>query len=66
MPIGVTTTRRVSIDPDTLRFVVFDETTHGVFHGHVREWGELSHTMQNALRRAGLVDRRGRILDGGT
>jgi filamentous hemagglutinin family protein len=32
------------------------------FHGHVRSWDQLTSEMQNALRRSGLVDRKGRIL----
>jgi hypothetical protein len=43
--------------------VVLDETTPGVFHGHVRSWEQLRPEMQNALRKAGLVDRRGKIIE---
>ncbi len=58
-----TTTRRVSFDETHHQFVVFDETTPGVFHGHVREWGELTPAMQTALRRSGIVDRKGRAIE---
>ncbi|SEB59461.1 hypothetical protein SAMN04489844_0627 [Nocardioides exalbidus] len=60
-----TTTRRVAYDGKTEEFVVFDETTPGVFHGHVRSWGELSHAMQRALVEAGVVDRKGRAMTRG-
>jgi len=33
-----------------------------VFHGHVREWSELTSQMQNALEEAGLTDGRGNII----
>lgn len=54
----------MSIDHETGEFNVFDQTSAGVFHGHVRTWNELTSEMQNALRQAGMVDSRGRILGG--
>ena len=41
-------------------FVVFDETTTGTFHGHIRGWNNstnqgLDQYMKNALERAGYV-----------
>ena len=57
-----TSTRRVGVDQINDEIVVFDETTPGVFHGHVRTWDQLRPEMQNALRKAGYVDRRGRII----
>jgi hypothetical protein len=57
--IGKNTTRRVGISNN--QFVVFDETSKGVFHGHVRTWAELSQSMQSALRKAGLVTKKGKI-----
>ena len=62
MPIGPTTTRRVSYDWRSDEFVVFDETTTGIFHGHVRTWDELTHAMQRALIESGAVGRKGRPL----
>lgn len=55
-----TTTRRVGISDGEI--VVFDETTSGIFHGHVRMWNELSQSMQAALRRAGMVTKKGKII----
>ncbi|WP_169009373.1 polymorphic toxin-type HINT domain-containing protein [Faecalispora jeddahensis] len=55
-----TTTRRVGISNN--QFVVLDETSSGIFHGHVRSWGELTPAMQSALKKAGLVNKRGKIL----
>jgi hypothetical protein len=59
-----TSARRVGVDPANQEIVVLDETYPGqqVFHGHVRSWSELRPEMQAALRRAGLVDARGRII----
>lgn len=59
-----TSTRRVGVDKANNEFVVFDEHTPGTFHGHTRQWNELRPEMQNALRREGLVDRRGNIIQG--
>ncbi|WP_026097930.1 hypothetical protein [Baaleninema simplex] len=55
------TTRRVSIDKEAGEFVVFDEHTPGKFHGHTREWSELSQTMKNVLIKAGLVSRKDKV-----
>jgi hypothetical protein len=62
--IKPTSTRRVGVDAESREIVIFDETHpgQGIFHGHVRSWSELRPEMQNALRRAGLVDGRGRII----
>ena len=54
-----TTSRRVGLDING-DFVVFDETTPGIFHGHIREWNDsanqpLSPTMRAALKKAGYV-----------
>ncbi|WP_161622354.1 polymorphic toxin-type HINT domain-containing protein [Vibrio azureus] len=55
------TTRRVSVDKQTGEFSVFDEHTPGKFHGHSRTWKELDQTMQATLRKAGLVNKKGKI-----
>jgi hypothetical protein len=61
LPVSpATTTRRVGYDDVREEFVVFDETTAGVFHGHVRDWADLTPAMRRVLRSAGIVDRRGR------
>jgi hypothetical protein len=57
-----TSPRRVGVDKANGEIVVLDQTSEGVFHGHVREWGELTSEMQNALKEAGLTDARGNIL----
>lgn len=62
MRVKDTSPRRVGIDPKTKDIVVFDQHLEGKFHGHVREWGELTSEMQNALRNAGLVNARGKVL----
>ena len=59
-----TSPRRVGIDYKTGEFNVFDQTSSGVFHGHVRTWDQLTPEMQRALKQAGMVDSRGRILGG--
>lgn len=59
-----TSPRRVGIDYETGDFVVFDNTINNVYHGHVRAWTDLRPEMQNALQKAGMVDRRGNILGG--
>ncbi len=58
--IGDNTNRRIGIDTNG-DFVVFDETSNGVFHGHVRTWSgngnnqPLTQQMKNALYKAGYV-----------
>lgn len=63
VPIKETSTRRVGVDPANGEIVVFDEHLPGRFHGHVRSWNELTPPMQHALEQAGLVGRRGRIIE---
>lgn len=62
--LGENTARRVGVDKENGEIVVLDETHpgQGIYHGHVREWGELTDKMKNALKRAGLVDKKGRIV----
>ncbi len=57
--IGSNTTRRVGISDGEI--VVFDETTSGIFHGHVRSWDELTEQMKASLRKAGIVNKKGKI-----
>jgi hypothetical protein len=61
--IKETSSRRVGIDAANREIVVFDEHVSGRFHGHVRTWTELTPAMQHALEQAGLVTRRGRIIE---
>lgn len=60
IPIGNNTTRRVGISNG--EFVVLDEITKGVFHGHVRSWDELSSKMKAELIKAGMVNKKGKII----
>ena len=59
IPISENTTRRIGISDG--EFVVLDETTKGVFHGHVRSWNELSEKMKAVLIKAGKVNKKGKI-----
>ncbi len=36
-------------------FVVLNQTSRGVYHGHVRTWDGLAREMKAALQEAGLV-----------
>ncbi|MEU4341497.1 hypothetical protein AB0H00_09535 [Nocardia sp. NPDC023852] len=62
--IKPTSSRRVGYDSETGEFDVFDETypESGIFHGHKRAWDELTQEMQNALIKAGVVNRKGKPL----
>lgn len=62
---------RVSIDYDEVAFVVLryhmpgfyrEQPNDEVFHGYSVGWQDLPQEMRNALIRAGMADRRGRIL----
>jgi len=58
--VKTTSPRRVAFEPSSGEFVVLDQTTPGVFHGHSRPWAELHTDMQNVLVDQGVVNRRGR------
>ncbi len=53
--------RRVGVDRANGEIVVLDEHLPGRFHGHVRSWDDLTPQMQNVLKDAGLVDKKGNI-----
>jgi hypothetical protein len=57
-------TRRVSADVKAQQFVVFDETTPGVFHGHTRTWDQLNPEMRAALIRVGFATTTGKLTGG--
>ena len=54
---------RLAVDEEAREFVVFNEHGPGKFHGHVRSWDGLTQRMQSTLRRAGLVTKKGKIID---
>lgn len=56
------TARRIGVDAEDDEFVVFDKTSDGVFHGHVRPWEGLTDQMQRLLIRAGKVTSKGKII----
>lgn len=62
--IKASSSRRVGIDYSTGEFVVFSYSRDNVYHGHVRSWNDLDSEMQNALKTAGMVNRRGKIARG--
>ena len=67
VPIGNNTSRRVGVDKTTGEYVVFDKHADGTYHGHTRPWSgnkgtALTTDMQNALIKAGLTNRKGKIL----
>jgi hypothetical protein len=61
LPLNSNTDRRISVDNN--EFVIFDKTSNGVYHGHVRTWDELTQNMRNVLINAGKVTRKGKIID---
>ena len=52
--------RRIGISEG--EFVILDETGNRVFHGHVRDWNELTREMKDILIQKQLVTKKGRIL----
>ncbi|OJG90995.1 hypothetical protein RV15_GL000991 [Enterococcus silesiacus] len=60
LPLKDTTKRRISLSDD--EFVVIDSSGDGTFHGHVRTWDELSPKMKAILQKAGLVNKKGKII----
>ena len=66
VPIGNNTSRRVGVDKKTGEYVVFDKHADGTYHAHTRPWSgdkgtALTTDMQNALVKAGLTNRKGKI-----
>jgi hypothetical protein len=57
-----TSPHRVGVDKANKEIVMLNEHLPGKFHGHVREFGDLSQEAQNALRKSGLVNARGKIV----
>ena len=55
------TNRRISVDKETGEYIIFDEHRPNEFHGHTRSWDELTPKMKAALRKAGLVTKKGKI-----
>jgi len=54
--------RRIGVDPDANKLVVFDRTVGEVYHGRARPWDKLHQDMKNALIKARKVDSKGNIL----
>ena len=54
-----TSPRRVGVDKANGEIVVFDRTSEGIFHGHVRSFKDLTSQQKNAIRNSGLVDKKG-------
>ena len=51
--------RRIGVSDG--QFVVLDQTSVGIFHGHVRTWNELTNQMQSALYKWGVVTKNGKF-----
>lgn len=57
--LGKNTSRRIGISDGEI--VILDQTSPGLFHGHVRSWNDLTQIMKNVLTEANLVTSRGKI-----
>lgn len=57
--IGKNTLRRIGISNGEI--VVLDQTSPGLFHGHVRSWADLTDQMKSALVNSNLVSLKGKI-----
>jgi hypothetical protein len=55
-----TSPRRIGISQGQI--VILDKTNEGVYHGHVRDWGELDESMQRKLIKEGLTNQKGKII----
>ena len=70
VPTKATSAVRVSVDYELGEFIVLRISLPSLlpnpngqtFHGYVTPWKKLMQEMKNALIRAGMTDRRGRIL----
>lgn len=55
-------TARVGVDPSTGEYVMFRETSNGVYHGYATtNFNDLPNEAKAALQDAGLVSQRGKI-----
>lgn len=61
LQVTETSPRRVGIDPMTKEFVIFDRTSTGTFHGHVRTWDELRPIDRAVLRYEFGVSKKGKV-----
>ena len=60
--IKETSTARVGIDPSTGEYVMFRETSPGVYHGYAtKNFNELPNEAKAALQGAGLVSKSGKL-----
>jgi RHS repeat-associated protein len=50
---------RIGVDSANGEIVVFSRESAGVYHGHVRTWGQLTQSMKNTLIETGDYTRRG-------
>jgi len=57
--IGENSSRRIGISDG--EFVVLDQTSPGLFHGHVRSWADLTDQMKSALVNSNLTSLKGKI-----
>jgi Tfp pilus assembly protein PilE len=57
--IGENSSRRIGISDG--EFVVLDQTSPRLFHGHVRSWADLTDKMKKALVNSNLVSLKGKI-----
>lgn len=55
-----TSPRRIAVSNG--QFVVMDQTSPGIFHGHVREWDDLRQKMKNVLIKNKVVKPNGKII----
>ena len=61
MQVKLTSPRRLGVDYVNKEIVIFDQTSSGVFHGHVRTWGELVPEQQSLLRQWFDIGSRGQF-----
>jgi RHS repeat-associated protein len=62
VPIKNTSTARVGVDPSTGEYVMFRETSSGVYHGYATtNFNDLPNEAKAALQNAGMVSQRGKI-----
>jgi RHS repeat-associated protein len=62
IPIKDTSTARVGVDPSTGEYVMFRETSSGVYHGYATtNFNDLPNEAKAALQNAGLVSQSGKM-----
>lgn len=61
--INKNTDRRIGYDRKNKEIIAFDKTAPNTWHGHSRNWSELNQRQKNALIKAKIFNKRGKLIE---